>query len=127
MVLTGLVELEVLHVDDHERQDLGDGVVQFPGKLALDSALGTPCERVCGRARLPACRNLPAVEPALLRPGSQVVGNPPPCRALWALRHPLLLMIPKPDRAWTRTCPAVDPRRNGQHELKRFQNPYVNG
>src|SRR5262249_41370505 len=44
VVLSSLVELEVLHVDDHQCQDLRDGVVQLPCQLSLDLALRPPGE-----------------------------------------------------------------------------------
>src|SRR5207302_8375400 len=37
-----LVELEVLHVDHHQRQDLRHRIVQLAGEVPLDLALGAP-------------------------------------------------------------------------------------
>jgi hypothetical protein len=47
----GMVVLEVLHLDDHRREDLCNGVMKLAGKTPLDLALRTPGQLV--ERRLP--------------------------------------------------------------------------
>jgi hypothetical protein len=47
----GVVVFEVLHVDDHGREDLGDRVVKLAGKTPLDLALSATSQLV-QRSRL---------------------------------------------------------------------------